>query len=74
LKLNGDQLDAIQRLREQFLTKIGGNNQNPNDPQYLKRWREAQPEFDEHLMIMIGSEAFNQYQVNAARLATYGHL
>jgi len=65
LQLGPDQIQAINDLRESFLQKIGGTNQNPDDPAYLTRWRQAQPEIDTVMQGMIGDEAYQNYQVQA---------
>src|SRR5215831_1137618 len=37
LKLNSEQLQALEDLRQKFLDEIGGADQNPNDPAYKER-------------------------------------
>jgi hypothetical protein len=69
LKLNRDQLQAIEDLRQRFLDEIGGAQQNPNDPAYRERWLGSQPQIDNDLRGMIGVEAFQNYQIEAADLA-----
>jgi hypothetical protein len=69
LKLNRDQLQAIDDLRHRFLDEIGGADQNPNDPAYRERWLGSQPQIDNDLRGMIGVAAFQNYQIEAADLA-----
>jgi len=69
LNLNEDQRRLIASLRQDFLQQIGGANQDPNDPAYLARWQKAQPEMDNILKSMIGTSAFQNYQLQAANNA-----
>ena len=40
-KISPEQQEILDRLQQNFLDKIGGANQDPNDPpQYLVRWKE----------------------------------
>ena len=66
LNLNEDQKQAIDVMRQQFIDKIGGLNQDPNDPAYLERWQKAQPEIDDMMQGMLGMTAFENYQLAAA--------
>jgi len=66
LNLDGGQLQAIQDLRKGFLEKIGGPNQNPNDPAYQARWRAAQAEADNLMQGMLGDQAYQDYQLLAS--------
>ena len=58
---------AIAQLQSKFLEEIGGENQNPNDPEYYRRWQKARPVLDEQLKIMLGNDLFNRYQIQAAQ-------
>ena len=53
-----EQAAAVDRLQKEFIEKVGGPNQNPNDPQYLARWRKAQPESDQQFKALFGVQAF----------------
>ena len=44
--------------------EIGGADQDPSDPAYRERWDNAQPETDNLLEGMIGSTAFQNYQLS----------
>ena len=57
-KLSEAQIQAINDLRQEFVDKIGGLNQSPDDPAYLKRWQQAQPEADEMLRGWFGSKFY----------------
>ena len=62
----GDEAKAsIERLRQQFLDEI--SPQNPSDPAYMERWRQAQPEIDAMLHDMIGVAAYQEYQAQINR-------
>lgn len=62
LKLSGDQANDLAFLRQKFQEDVGGPNQNPDDPAYLKRWRAAQPQNDQMLRAMLGDRIFDQIQ------------
>jgi hypothetical protein len=65
LNLDEDRMKLISRLREGFVEEIGGYNQDPNDPEYRKRWQKAQAKSDELFRGMIGIQAYHEYQLNA---------
>ena len=65
LNLDKGRQDAIGELRQDFIDAIGGPKQDPNDPAYRELWQKAQPEIDERLKAMIGTQAFQDYQVQA---------
>jgi hypothetical protein len=65
LNLDPGQLQAISDLQQTFLQKIGGPNQDPNDPAYRARWQSAQAEVDTMLQGMIGDQAYQEYQLKA---------
>jgi len=62
LNLDAVQLQAIKDLQQSFLRKIGGPNQDPNDPAYQTRWRTAQAEMDDLMQGLLGNQAFEDYQ------------
>src|ERR1043166_739894 len=53
LRLNDDQLQAIDYLRQKFLDELGGPQQDLADPAYRERWIKSQPEIDSDLKGMI---------------------
>lgn len=65
LNLTAAQFDAIVQLRQRFLASIGGLNQDPDDPEYRRRWLLHQPAIDQDLRGMIGTRAFQEYQLRA---------
>jgi hypothetical protein len=65
LGLSDEQKAAIEELRDQFITDVGGVGQDPNDPAYGSRWQTAQPQSDIMLRGMIGGPAFMRYQLEA---------
>ena len=69
VQLDPLQQGAVAQVQQQFLDAVGGSNQNPNDPAYRQRWVKAQPQYDEQLMIKLGTEAYNLYQINAVQQA-----
>jgi hypothetical protein len=69
LNLKPAQLKIINEVRQDFIDGIGGSNQDPNDPAYLKRWQQAQPAADDTLQAMLGNDAYTQYQLAAYQMA-----
>ena len=65
LNLNSKQMQVINNIRQTFMDEIGGANQDPNDPEYLKRWQQAQPEADSMVRGMLGNSFFLNYQLAA---------
>lgn len=63
LNLNADQKQLIADLRQQFLQQVGDPVRDQSDPAYLARLRKAQPEMDGILKAMIGTSAYENYQL-----------
>ena len=57
---DGTKLNAWKNLKERFVTAIGGQYQNPYDPEYRNRWDQAQKDLDEAFHSQFGDDAFNQ--------------
>jgi hypothetical protein len=51
-------------LRSNFIDEIGGMDQNPQDPEYLKRWVKAQDKSDKMLWGMLGQETYLNIEAN----------
>ena len=58
LELAPEQRQAIERLREEFVARVGGSERDPSDPAYRELWQKAQPEIDEALAGTIGLKAY----------------
>lgn len=67
VQLNERQEALIARLRQSFTEELGGGTMDPASPEYAERWRNAQPEYDEMLEVMLGREAYVEFQRQAAR-------
>jgi len=65
MKLSDDQLNVIKDLQQKFLLQVGGTNQDPNDPEYLKRWQAAQISADEWFSALLGRDFRMKYQAQA---------
>jgi len=65
MNLNPAQKEAIELMRQDFLTAIGGSNQNPSDPRYMEKWRKAQRDSDAALRLQLGSSLYDQYEAAA---------
>jgi hypothetical protein len=63
LNVNSNQLQVINDLRQKFQQQIGGPNQDPNDPAYLKRWQAAQRNADEWMGLLLGRDFRLKYQL-----------
>lgn len=62
-----EELAAVKRLRNRFVEEIGGTNQNPKDPAYVKRWIEARHQIDEELQAQLGTDSYNAYMMKVGR-------
>ena len=65
VRLNPEQAQAVDNLRQKFIDDVGGPNQDPNDPAYGQRWQTSQPQADLDLRGMIGIRAWEAYQISA---------
>lgn len=63
LNLTPTQQALIGQMRDSFLQKIGGMNQDPNNPEYMSRWRKAQYESDLQLRTLLGDDLVARYRV-----------
>ncbi|MGB8355318.1 MAG: hypothetical protein WCD79_15580, partial [Chthoniobacteraceae bacterium] len=64
--LSGGQQAVVEAIAQDFQNNVGGENQNPNDPTYLKRWQAAQPTSDDVMRESLGDSAYFQYVASAA--------
>jgi hypothetical protein len=67
--LTEQQAQVIADLRQRFHDELGGQAQDPKDTAYRKRWEPAQRDNDDLLQVMLGSEFFLEYQLQASRKA-----
>jgi hypothetical protein len=58
VNLSPQELKAVEALKTDFITSIGGPNQNASDPEYLIKWNEAQPVIDERFRLLFGDDAY----------------
>ena len=65
MNLSDDQKQVLASIRQSFLDQIGGTNQDANDPAYLERWQQAQPQADNMLRGMLGTSFYLNYQLAA---------
>lgn len=56
---------AINQIRQEFVSQIGGANQNPSDPSYYKRWSNAQRLADDRMRSLMGAEYYNRNSIEA---------
>jgi hypothetical protein len=69
VKLNDNQKTALDQLQQNFLSDIGGQNADVNDPEYAKRWQKAQPNSDTQFRGFFGQRAFLDYNLAAGKAA-----
>jgi hypothetical protein len=62
LNLNPDQQKMFAEMRQDFVDRIGGTNQDPNDPAYLERWQKAQAYEDSMLSAWLGSDVVSKIE------------
>jgi hypothetical protein len=67
LDFNDDQINAVEQVRQQFIDAIGGTNQDPAAPDYLKRWQQAQKTMDTLVRGQLGAKAYMQYELAVLR-------
>ncbi len=60
---------AFNQIRNDFVNKIGGANQNPSDPTYYQKWTEAQMDADNLMLSLLGAEYYNHYTIEVAQKA-----
>ena len=67
LNLTASQKEDWEYLTNEFITAIGGLNQNPNDPEYLSRWKKALLESNERARVFFGDEAYLKFHTWSAQ-------
>lgn len=65
VKSDPEQLSQLEGLRKKFVQDVGGQNQNPFDPNYLHRWLKAQASSNDLFYTWFGQDAYVT-QVNLA--------
>ena len=60
---------AKNRVVEDFIEKVGGEDQAGNDPAYRERWLALQPLADQQFRVLIGQEAFAACEMRIAQAA-----
>jgi hypothetical protein len=68
-RLNEAQQPAIAQLRQQFVNDIGGQDADSSTPEYLNRWRNAQPASDTQFRGFFGQKAFLDSDLAAGQAA-----
>ncbi len=63
VELTPEQAAAVEKIREEFIEAVGGEGQDPADAGYAERWRRFLPDADQKLRLLIGWQAFRQYQM-----------
>jgi len=59
------QVADLEKLRNDFVNAVGGANQDPADPNYLKRWEQAQAAADQRYRLLFGDNAYVAMQMKA---------
>ena len=60
--LNPVQAEAIASNQNEFAARIGGPDQDANNPYYLARWRMAQQLSDQEAELVLGSVFMEHYR------------
>ncbi len=68
--LNVEQLATLDEIADDFITKVGGEDQAAADPNYRKRWQAQQPTADQQFRALYGSQAFLRAQLATTHEAT----
>ena len=58
---------AKNRVMEDFIERIGGEDQDGTDPAYRDRWLAMQPLADQQFRVLIGQEAFAACEMRMAQ-------
>lgn len=66
VQLNDRQWALIQNLQRGFVAELGGTNADPASAEYAERWKKTQPEYDEMVEVLLGREAYVEFQRQAA--------
>jgi hypothetical protein len=67
--LTAEGIDEMARLTETFVARVADGSGDPRDPQYQRRWSEAQEESDAHLRASLGGHAWLKHHQDAHRSA-----
>jgi hypothetical protein len=54
---------GLEELQQNFVDAIGGPDQDPGDPAYLKRWITARRQLDVQFRLLVGTQQFLQEQM-----------
>jgi hypothetical protein len=65
LNLTDEQNRQVAQIKQDFLKQVSNADQNPDNPDSQARWKTAQSDADNMLMVMFGNELYNQYEVAA---------
>jgi len=68
-ELSPAQEAAKIRVMEDFIEKVGGEDQDGSDPAYRDRWLALQPQADQQFRVLIGQEAFAACEMRIAQAA-----
>jgi hypothetical protein len=60
MNLNPSQIQAVNDLRQQFVSTIGSTSQNPSDPAYQQAWQQAQNQADSQSIVYLGYNPYMQ--------------
>ena len=66
LKLDEQESEVIDYLRQKFREELGPEGQDVSDPAYAQRWRRAQRNNDDLLAGLLGGEFYLNYQLETS--------
>jgi hypothetical protein len=61
INLNESQQQAVNNLRQDFISSVSSSSQNPADPAYQQTWQQAQSQSDQMTVVQLGYNAYMQY-------------
>lgn len=64
-KLSDADKRAWEQVYDRFAAAVGGPGQDPRDPAYLERWRQAQGQADQQLKALFGANRVSQWQLQS---------
>ena len=62
--LSPAQQAVVSGLRDSFVEQVGGAGADPSTPEYSQRWQQAQPSYDQRMKVLLGYQAWQQFQLH----------
>ena len=65
LNLTPEQTQEVASVKQDFLNQSGGATPDASDAAAQARWRTAQSDADNMLMVYLGNDAYTRYEIAA---------